>query len=108
MEAFRAASERDAAARRNSQLVLIDLRNLYQRFDAAERSLADRVISEWVASDDENLRFDALALVDDFGLTAATEALTTLAVRLRASKLPGAPFELQKVERILRSFPSGA
>jgi hypothetical protein len=47
-------------------------------------------------------------LVDDFALTNTTNALNALAGRLRESALPGAPFELLKVERILRAFDSGA
>jgi hypothetical protein len=108
MNAFRSAAERDAASLRSSQRVLNELHNLYQKFDAAERVLANRVITEWLESDDENLRFDALAMVDDFAVTNAAGALTALATRLRASTLPGAPYELQKVERILRSLTAGA
>jgi hypothetical protein len=108
LEGFRASAERDAAALKDSQQVLLDLRNLYQTFDANERSLADRVIAEWLASDDESLRFDALSLVADFALANTTGALNELAGRLRESTLPGAPFELLKVERLLRAFASGA
>jgi hypothetical protein len=34
----------------------------YRGFSKDDRAMADEVIAEWVLSDDESLRFDALAL----------------------------------------------
>lgn len=43
---------------------------------------------------------NALVLIDDFKITEAVAALRLLAGRLAASSAPGAPFELQKVDRL--------
>jgi hypothetical protein len=85
-------------------LALDRLHDLYRRLDPGERAMADGVLAEWALSSDENLRFDALALIDSFKITKAASALTILAKRLDTSAAPGAPFELHKVVRILRDL----
>lgn len=104
MEAYRSAVEDEARSLKDSSLVLGRLYSLYRKFDADERAMADCVLAEWALSPDENLRFDALALIDEFRIAKATPALKTLAGRLASSETPGAPYELQKVNRILREF----
>jgi hypothetical protein len=103
---FRSAADERATALKDSQLALDELLQLYERLDDSERALANDVIAEWVASDDEKLRFDALALIDRYVIGGAVESLQGLAERLRVMRTPGAPYELQKVDRILRRLRS--
>jgi hypothetical protein len=63
---YRQAADRDASALKESNLAWDWLRDLYRRFDSDERRLADQVLEEWVLSEDENLRYDALILIGDF------------------------------------------
>ena len=86
---------------KDSYLALERLLRFYQKLDPAEQRMADQVIAEWVLSGDENVRFDALALVDQFRIGAAMSALGTLSTRLASSASPSAPYEHQKVARIL-------
>ena len=104
MESYRRAADEEAMSLKDSYLALDQLHNLYQKFDTKERTLADRVLSEWVLSEDEKLRFDALALINDFKIVCATPALRKLADRLASSRTPGAPYELNKVRRIIESI----
>lgn len=104
MEAFRGVVDRDGEARRDSCYALEQLYAMYLRLDAAERSLAKRVLSEWALSSDERLRFDALTLIDDFNVTEAIPSLQELELRLGRSHDPGAPYERQKVRRIMRTL----
>jgi hypothetical protein len=104
MEAYRKAVDEEAKELRDSYFALEKLNALYRKFDAEERALADQVLAEWVLSDDEGLRFDALVLIDDFKIVKVTPALRKLASRLAASSTPGAPYELQKVDRIIRDL----
>jgi hypothetical protein len=104
MWAYRQAVDRDADALKESNLAWEWLRGLYRRFDAEERRLADQVLSEWTLSDDENVRYDALVLIGDFRIMSALPALRELSARLRRSNAPGAPYELQKVDRLLREL----
>lgn len=101
MESYRRDADADASTRKDSQLVLDRLHSLYLRFDASEQSMANRVLAEWVLSDDEGIRFDALALIDEFKIRQAVPALHELAQRLEKSKFPSAPYELEKVNRIV-------
>ncbi|HVX91533.1 MAG TPA: hypothetical protein VHC20_08060 [Candidatus Paceibacterota bacterium] len=104
MEAYRSSVDQEAKSLKDSYLALDRLHNLYRKFDGEERAMADQVLTEWVLSEDENVRFDALALIDDFKIAHAMPALKTLTARLASSKAPGAPYELQKVDRILRDL----
>jgi hypothetical protein len=98
---FRSAADERAAELKDSQSALEELIRLYQRLDDSERALANAVIAEWVASDDEKLRFDALAVIDRYVIGSAAKPLERLAERLGVMKTPGAPYELKKVERLL-------
>jgi uncharacterized protein with von Willebrand factor type A (vWA) domain len=77
------------------------LLQLYNRFDTHERLMANEVLSEWALSVDEATRFDALGLIKDLKIVAAVPSLRKLVERLGKELSPGAPFELEKVERII-------
>ena len=101
MEAYRQAVDDQAKALKDSYYALDRQRARYQRLDATERVLANELLAEWVLSGDEAKRFDALALIDDFRIVSATPALRQLADRLESSSEPGAPYEWQKVNRLI-------
>jgi hypothetical protein len=63
--------------------------------------LADRVLAEWVLSENEKARFDALVLVGELRLIAALPALKELSRRCQTSGSPGAPHYLQWANRII-------
>jgi hypothetical protein len=104
MESYRQTAERDGRSFKDSQIALERLHHLYEKFNVEERALANEVLQEWVLSDEEGVRFDALALIDDFKISSAVPALKALADRLVSSGAVGAPFELHKVDRILRDL----
>jgi len=80
------------------------LRDLYQKFDARERALADQVLMEWVLSDDEGLRFDAEVLTRELKIVTVAPALEQLAIRLQLSRAPSAPSERKRVAMILQEL----
>lgn len=104
MEEYRRDVDEEARSLKDSYLALERLQTLYRKFDADQREMADRVLAEWVVSGDEKVRFDALALIDEFRIASGITALRELADRLTTSGAPGAPYELQKVQRIMRSI----
>lgn len=59
---------------------------------------------DWMYSEDESLRFDALALVHDFRILPARHALEELLSRLSFSTEPSAPFEAVKAKRVLQEL----
>ena len=101
LEAYRTAANDEAVALKDSYIALDRLHALYENLGSEERSMADQVFSEWAQSEDENLRFDALAMIDDFKIKSASFALQNLLQHLVVSPAPGAPYELEKVKRIL-------
>jgi len=101
MESYRQSFNKEAIRFNDSYVVLDRLHTLYEGLDVEERAMADAVLSEWVQSYDENLRFDGLALIDDFKIVTAIPALRKLAGRLALSTAPGATDEWEKVTRLI-------
>jgi hypothetical protein len=101
VDRFWASADREAREQKDSYLALDRLHSVYRRLDAGERELADQVLAEWLLSDDEARRFDAIALIREFGIVAAVPNLRRLSKKLMQNKDPGAPFEREKVEDLL-------
>lgn len=104
MASYRQSAEAEAASLKDSYLVLDRLHRLYRKFDTQERVFADRVLAEWALSDDDGVRFDALSLINDLKIKSAVSALQELANRLASSTAPGAPYELNKIRRIVENL----
>lgn len=101
METYRAAVSKEAVMMKESNRALRDLNGLYSRFDEEERIMADRVLTEWVQSENECLRFDAESVIRDFKIASTIPALEKLVERLSKASFPGAPYESDKVRRII-------
>jgi hypothetical protein len=101
MASYRRAADDDAETTKDPYITIERLHALYMKFDESKRQMADEVLSEWALSQDEKLRFDALALIDELKLDTALPALHKLAARLASSAEPSAPYELKKVQRIV-------
>jgi len=109
MERCREMADNEAAASKDSYLVLERLSNLYQVSDAHERAMADRVLCEWALAEDDTVRFDALALIDKFRISSAKPALQNLARRLAARHDPASYYETLKIARIMEAIdPKGS
>lgn len=93
--------DREALEFKDPQIALDRLHTLYRRLDAHERAVANEVLTEWVLSDHEPKRFDAMALISDFRIAESLPSLHELISRLEQSSDPGAPFERNKAERII-------
>jgi hypothetical protein len=101
MESYRQDVAKEAERLREPVLVLKRLLELYGRFDAHERLMADQVLSEWVLSDDLAVRFDGLSAVYALKIATAVPAMRRLAERLMKQDSPVARGELDNVERML-------
>lgn len=86
---------------RDSNGAIVELAVIYARIPEADRAEVNEVLAEWVESEDEGLRFDALAIVNKYRLIHAVPALRRLQARLESDTSPGAPYEWAKVNRIL-------
>lgn len=92
---------------KNAQAALFDLYDAYRDLPSEDRSEIDQLLVESVESPDENVRFDALALIQHFQITAALPALRRFANRLKSETTPGAPAEWKKVNRIIGKLVGG-
>jgi hypothetical protein len=97
-------AQREAERRKDSQSALDRLHHWYGRLGSDERTLADKVIEQWLLSDVEAKRFDGAALARDFKIKSAVPALHQLSVRLAQSEDPGAPFERDKIENLITAL----
>lgn len=79
----------------------MELRRLYASLGGDDRLVINAVLADSLASPDETLRYDALALIDEFKIREAVPRLHELNSRLSVDGSPGAPFEAAKVQRIL-------
>jgi hypothetical protein len=104
LEAYRRAADEEAQFLKDSHLALDRLFGLYKKFNAAERAMADQILAEWALSEDAALRFDAWSMINEFKIVTAIPALRLIASRLASSSEPGAPFELEKVARLLQDL----
>lgn len=104
MVSYRHSVDDEAKSLKDPCIALERLRALYGKFDDTERLMADEVLSEWALSEDEKIRFDALALIDDLKIETAGPALHELATRLTSSEALSAPYELKKIFRIISSL----
>ena len=100
-EQLRERLDKDAREQKMSQAAILELSHRYRLLSSDERRVVDELLAEWILADDENKRFDALALISEHRVESAMSALYRLAERLRASAAPGAPYELAKVNRIV-------
>lgn len=90
----------EANQRKDSYFALEKLFSLYRSFDGKEKEMANLVIEEWL-SDREVLRFDALALIDEFKIRSAIDSIYRLKKKLESSDEPTAPYERKKAQRII-------
>jgi hypothetical protein len=104
LEAFWASANREAADFKDPVRALERLAGFYRNLDPREREFADRLLAEWVLSNEETKRFDAVALIREFEVASAAPELRELVDMLGRSDDPGAPFEREKVVALLRDL----
>lgn len=77
---------------------------LYRQNGDDERRVANGLIALDLDSEDSRVRYDAKWPIREFGIASAVPALRRLATRLESSTDVGAPFEFDKVERLIREI----
>lgn len=103
-EQFWARIDAETKAQKASHAAVFELSRYYLALSTAERQIIDALLAEWVLSDEESKRFDALALIDEHRIRSALPALEELREKLNKSREAGAPFEKAKVDRIVAAL----
>jgi hypothetical protein len=105
LDAWRDTSDLRIRAKQ-SQVALFDMFDRYRALSAPDKQVVDELLAELVMSPDERVRFDVLAVIDEFRITSALPALRALANRLEGESSPGAPYEWEKVNRMIGTIAS--
>ena len=90
-----------ARSGKDSQRAAIELSAAFGRLSRVEQAEVVPVLNEWLLSDDETLRFDAMFVIAEHSVNESVPALRRLEVRLESSTTPGAPYEWAKVNRLI-------
>lgn len=101
LEACREAAVAESAQGKDPHAVIERLRESYLSLTPTQQAAADQAFSEWVGSDDEARRFDAIALIGELRIVRARAALQELERRLASDRSPGSPFEIARIRRVL-------
>lgn len=105
--AFRDAVDAAARASKMSQEAWLKLSARYAALSPEDREVVDGVLAEWVLSEDEGLRSDALFVISENAVGSAVPALRVLAQRLEETDEPGAPYEWAWVNRTIGILTTG-
>ena len=65
------------------------------------QQVVDRILTSWVLNGDARRRFDALALIDEFGIRSALPVLQSALTRLEDAAGPSVRTDRAKLERII-------
>jgi hypothetical protein len=101
METWWSECDSDALERKDSQAVTLELVGIYATLTPEERLFADHILGEWLGSEEERKRFDALVVIREYRIRSAAPHLRALETELEKSTDPGAPFQLRKVRALL-------
>ncbi|MGH2750226.1 MAG: hypothetical protein ACRDK3_05045 [Actinomycetota bacterium] len=93
--------DREFMDRKESHGALMELMKLYRRFDAQKQLVARQVICEWLRSPEPRQQFDALALVDEFGIVEALPILRELQTEAEERTDHEAPYDWSRINRII-------
>jgi hypothetical protein len=97
----------EARAAKDSRYALIGLDALYRSIAPADRPEANRAIVAWLEADDPRRRFDALALIEGFGIVEASPALDRLVERHRAAADAFHQHERDRAQEVRASLQDG-
>lgn len=98
--------DKEAVGAKSSQEAVVRLSAAYRRLTEEQRQAVNAELLGWLSTDDEALRFGALALIQEHRITAAQPVVEDLTRHLRAESRPGAPYELVKISEIQRHLRS--
>ncbi len=104
MASYRQSADIEAEAMKDPYVTLERLRTLYLKLEPRERQMAEQVLGEWVTSENEAIRFDAKALVNDLDIVSAVPALRELTKRLASSGAPSAIYETETANRLIEKL----
>ncbi len=93
-----------AEAFRDSQSVAFGLLDAYDQLSSAEKTDVHEVLAEWLASDDNKLRYDAEFVTSQRRIVQMVPAIEKAIQRIDESSGPESEYEVKKLRRILNEL----
>lgn len=97
----REALRRNAGEKDPPNEITMRMSTTYGRLSPEQRAELQPLLTQWLLSDDHADRFDAIAIIDDNGVTSMIPTLRELQDRLEFATDIGAPYAWAKVNRVL-------
>lgn len=91
----------EAKAFRDSQAVAFGLLAAYDELSPSDRDEIQQLLSKWLVSDDNKLRYDAAFLVNERKINELAPAIRASIERAKRLSGPEPKFEIEKLVRIL-------
>ena len=102
--AYRDRANIERVASKTSPSVVLDLIALYRTLSLEEQNEINGLLAEQLSSDDATLRFDSMAVIQEFKIRSAVPSLVELTVRLEGQAGPQARNELAKARALIDEF----
>jgi len=93
--------DREAQEHKFSQEAFLRLKAFYRQLDDDDRLVVNGVLPEWISQGDLRHRYDALALIEDFGIRSVLPTLKVERARLATADGPSVPFDRKELARII-------
>ena len=98
---YRDRADIERVAAKSSPSVVLDLIELYRTLSSEQRNDIDALLAEQLNSDDATIRFDSMAVIQEFKIRSAVPGLVELTVRLEGQAGPQARNELAKTRALI-------
>lgn len=95
---------RMARAAKNPMSALFDMYERYNALKDSEKNEIDKLLVEWIDDVDEDKRFTALAMAEEYKIIAAIPAMERLCDRFKNSKIPDDPKGYNERKKVLRKL----
>lgn len=95
---------RMSRAAKNPTTALFDMYERYNALTDIEKKEIDELLIKWIEDVNEDKRYTALAMVEEYSITGAIPAMKRLSERFKDSKIPDDPQGYNERELILRKI----
>jgi hypothetical protein len=107
LESLRATAEEHARRSKDSMIVTERLISFYRSLSLDSRPAANKKVVEWLKSGDEAKRYDAMALIAEFDIVDALDALRNYAAECEAAGDIASIRQWEKANRLIADLTRG-
>jgi len=93
-----------ARAAKNPMSALFDMYERYEYLTESEKKEINQLLIDWIEDVDEDKRYTALAIAEEYNVHDAIPAMKRLCDRFKDSKIPDNPEKFYEREKIIRKI----